>query len=271
METRIRPAGRGPRSPVAALGTSARTIVALMLREMTTRFGRTPGGFVWAILQPLGMIVMLGLAFSLLARSPALGTSFLLFKATGLLPFNMFKSTATQVGKGLGFSKQLLMYPGVSWIDALLARLILNCIISVVVAILILGGIILVEGVTLILDWQKIILSVTLAFSLAFGIGVLNCYLFERFDVWSNIWSILTAPLMIMSGVIFLYDSLPPVAQNIMWYNPLVHVVGLMRDGFYSTYNPNYISITYVVFWALFPMALGLLIVRKHHLLLLNR
>ncbi|MFN4098209.1 MAG: ABC transporter permease [Pararhodobacter sp.] len=275
METNVPARGKAHnpamRSPAVTLVLTARTIMALILREMSTRFGRTPGGFVWAVLQPLGLIIMMGMAFSLLARSPALGTSFILFKATGLLPFTMFKGTATQVGKSLNFSRQLLMYPGVTWIDALLARLILNIMVSVLVAVLILTGIILYEGVTLILDWNKIFLSAALAFILAFGIGALNCYLFERFDVWSNIWNILTAPLMIISGVIFLYESLPPVAQNVLWYNPLMHIVGLMREGFYSTYKPAYISITYVMVCALIPMVLGLLLVRKHHLYLLNR
>lgn len=250
---------------------AARTITALILREMNTRFGRTPGGFIWAVVQPLATIILLGLAFSLIARSPALGTSFIFFKASGMLPFTMFKQTSTHVGKSLTFSRSLLVYPGVTWIDALLARFIMNTMLTTVVAILILGGIILFQGLTLIIDWYLIALSAFLAYLLAFGIGALNCYLFERFEIWSNIWAILSAPLMIMSGVLLLYESLPRVAQDILWYNPLIHIVGMMRAGFYSTYQPTYISVTYVVFWALIPMLLGLLLVRRHHLYLLNR
>ena len=45
-----------------------RTVAALVLREMSTRYGRTPGGFLWALLQPLATVLILGFAFSLLAR-----------------------------------------------------------------------------------------------------------------------------------------------------------------------------------------------------------
>ena len=35
-----------------------RTVIALMLREMSTTYGRTPGGYVWALMQPLGSIIV---------------------------------------------------------------------------------------------------------------------------------------------------------------------------------------------------------------------
>lgn len=63
---------------LSVFATSMRSVSALMLREMSTRYGRTPGGYIWAILEPLGMIIILGLAFALLVRVPAMGTSFLL-------------------------------------------------------------------------------------------------------------------------------------------------------------------------------------------------
>lgn len=250
---------------------TARTVAAMILREMSTRFGRKPGGYVWALLQPLGIIIMLAFAFSLLARSPALGTSFLMFKATGLLVFQLYSNPARLVGGALSYSRPLLAYPGVTWVDAILARFLLNTLVAIIVMTLILTGIILIEGLWLILDWIMILRAVGLSMLLALGIGVLNCFLSERFDVWSNIWGILTAPLMLVSGVIFLYDDLPRFAQEILWYNPLIHTVGMMRAGFYSTYHPQYVSVTYVVICAMIPMVLGMILLRRHHRTLLSR
>lgn len=242
-----------------------RTIGALVLREMATRFGRKPGGYLWAFIQPLMLIVILGVAFSLIARTPSLGTSFILFKATGMLVFNMAKQTSQVVGRSLSYSRTLLEYPGVVWIDAVLARYLLNSLVSLIVMPVLLVGIIVVEDVTLILDWGAITLSVVLALLTALSWGMLNAYLFERFDVWSNIWQILTAPLMIVSGVILLYEDLPAFAQDVLWYNPLLHVTGLMRAGFYSTYQPQYISVTFVVTCAMVPLVLGLLLLRRYN------
>lgn len=248
-----------------------RTIAALMMREMTTRFSRTPGGIIWVVLQPLATIIVLGVAFSLIARTPALGTSFIFFKATGLLPFNDFKGISNTVGRSLSFSAALLVYPGVTWVDALLARLFVNALVNFLVTFVILGGIYLAQDLSLIVNWGEVLLSMLLATLFGFGVGVLNCYLFERVAIWSNVWSIMTAPLMIVSGVIMLYEGMPDFAQAYLWYNPVMHITGLMRAGFYSTYQPTYISVTYVVICSLVPMALGLLLLRRYHRELLSR
>lgn len=89
--------------------------------------------------------------------------------------------------------------------------------------------------------------------------------------MWSNLWGMLTAPLMLISGVLILYEDTPRFAQDILWYNPVMHLTGLMREGFYSTYTPTYISVPYVLAWTLIPMALGLLLLRRFHRVLLER
>lgn len=246
-------------------------MMALILREMASRFGTKPGGYIWAVVQPLAIILMLAFAFSLLMRSPSLGTSFVLFKATGLLVFQMFKQNSTQIAKSLSSASSLLEYPRISWIDAVIARFVLNVMIGLIVSWIILTGIIIYEDIRTVLDWSKILTAYALAALMAFGIGSLNIYMFMRFPVTENIWRITTAPLMIMSGVIILYDDLPHLAQQYLWYNPLIHITGMMRDGFYPMYRPEYISVTYVLLWGLLPMVLGLLLVRRHHRDLLER
>lgn len=47
-----------------------RTVMALVLREMSSRYGRSPGGYIWAVLEPVGTILILSIAFSFMLRSP---------------------------------------------------------------------------------------------------------------------------------------------------------------------------------------------------------
>ena len=251
--------------------SSLRAVAALVLREMSTRYGRTPGGYLWAILEPLGMIIVLSMAFSLLARTPALGTSFLLFKATGFMVLQVFTVLGGQVGHALTFSKPLLRYPRVAWIDAVMARFLLNGLVVYVVSFLILSGIILYEDIDTLLRWGPIFLAMGLAAALGLGIGCLNAFLFMRFPAWQQIWSILTRPLFLVSGVVILYETMPPFAQAILWYNPVLHLTALMREGFYPMYRPDYISLPYVLTCAMIPMVLGLLLLRRHHRTLLYR
>lgn len=261
----------GPPQQTPAFVTGFRSIVALMLREMGSRFGRKPGGYLWVFLQPLGLIVVMAVVWAMLERRPRIGNSFLMYIATGFLIVGMFKQISQLVGHGLSYSRALLEYPGVSWIDPLMARFLLNALMGLIVAILTLYGIMIYENLNIVVDLPKVAMAFGLTLMLAFGIGCLNCVLFMRFPIWANIWSLMTAPLAIASGVLRLYEQWPPLAQQILWYNPVLHVVGLSRDGFFVQYTPSYPSVTYVVAWSLIPMTLGLLLLRRHRRALLER
>lgn len=250
---------------------SARITFALILREMATRYGRSPGGYAWALLEPLGGIVILSIAFELLVRNPSIGHSFLLFFATAFLPLTMYMTTSNMVQRSITFSRPLLKYPAVSWIDAVMARFLLNALTTSLVAIILLYGILEYVGSRTILDIPTMIRSGAHALFLAFGIGALNCVATGFFSIWSNFWGVLTRPLFLLSGVFYVYEDLPPLAQELIWYNPLIHLTGLMRDGLYSTYKPQYISETYVFGFSLVTSALGLLLLRRYHRELLNR
>ncbi len=260
------PAQAGPRR-----FPTARTVLALVLREMSTRYGRTPGGYAWAVLEPLGAILVLSTAFALVLRTPALGTSFILFYATGYMPFSLYQVLSNTVARAVNFSKPLLKYPAVTWLDAVLARFLLNSLTGILVTILLLTGILAAIDNRTILDLPPVVEAMALAMLLGLGMGVLNCALMGLFPIWEVIWSITTRPLFIASGVIFLYDTLPPLAKDVLWYNPLIHIIGLLRTGFYSTYPAAYVNHVYVLGVSLALLAMGLILMGRYHRDILNR
>ena len=79
----------------------ARTVVALILREMATTYGRSAGGYIWAILEPVLGVALLSAVFSMALQHPGLGTNFPLFYATGFLPFAMFNDVANKVARDM--------------------------------------------------------------------------------------------------------------------------------------------------------------------------
>jgi capsular polysaccharide transport system permease protein len=115
------------------------------------------------------------------------------------------------------------------------------------------------------------VLSVSLAAVLGLGVGLVNCVLFGLFDIWMQIWGIVMRPLMLISGVLFLYESMPSSIQGILWYNPLMHVTGLMRRGFYSSYEASYVSISYVLMFSMICIFLGIVLMGRFHRDILNR
>lgn len=250
--------------------SSLRAVLALMLREMSTTYGRSPGGYLWAVLEPIAGIALLTAIFSVTFRSPALGVNFAMFYATGMLPFLMFTGMVAKVSQSLNYSRQLLAYPRVTFVDAIAGRFLLNLITQLLVAYLIFGGIMVLFETRVFVQGAVVVQSFGLAALLALGIGTLNCYLVMRFPVYQQIWSIATRPLFLLSCVFFLFDSIPEPFRDYLWFNPVVHVVGLMRRGFYPNYDALYVSEVYVLGVALVTLVLGLLLLKRDHTELLE-
>ncbi|WP_323033764.1 ABC transporter permease [Paracoccus sp. (in: a-proteobacteria)] len=248
-----------------------RTVMALMLREMATTYGRSAGGYIWAVLEPVLGVALLTVLFSLALRSPALGSNFPLFYATGYLPFAMFNNLTNKVASSIRYSRPFLAYPSVTFIDALLARVILNVLTHIAVIAIVIGGIFVAFQLPGPVDMALVFEALLLVALLATGVGTLNCYLMTAFPIWERVWHILTRPLFLISGVFFLYDQMPARAQDLLWYNPLIHCVGLMRSGFYPTYEATYVSRTYVVTIALALLLAGLALLEKYHKKMLER
>lgn len=238
---------------------------------MSTRYGRTPGGYLWNVLEPMAAILFLSLGFSLLIRNPPLGSSFLLFYATGYVPFDLYMTISRTSQNAVSYSRPLLRYPAVTWLDAVLARFLLNGLTGVLTACLLLGGIMIAIDYTTVLDMPAILEAISLALVLALGVGTLNCVLIGIFPLWEIIWNILNRPMFLASGIFFLYEDLPPGAQDILWFNPLMHITALMRTGFYPTYHPEFISHLYVTLVAMTLLALGLVLMGRFHRDILNR
>ena len=244
---------------------AVRTICALILREMTASYGRSPGGYVWALVEPALGIALLSVIFSIGFRSPLLGTNFAIFYATGLLPFLMFNDLSTKTSQAINYSKQLLAYPRVTFVDAIAGRFILNMLTQILVSIVVFSGITLAFETRTTLDWERILSALAMTAALGLGVGTFNCFLMSMFPIWQRIYSIITRPLLLISGVIFTLEAVPHPYQDWLWYNPLVHIIGTVRSGFYNSYDANYANPIYVYAISILLGFFGLIFLRRYH------
>ena len=247
-----------------------KTISTLMLREMSTTYGRSPGGYIWAVIEPIAAILLMSFVFSLALRSPSLGNSFILFYATAYLPFTVFMQTSKRVAAAIRFSRPLLKYPSICYSDALFARFFVVLFTQIMVSYLLFTVIITVLDLRLILDLKFVVLAMVLAAFLGLGIGCLNCFLTSRYPLWDSIWEIITRPLFLVSCVLFILEEAPREFQPFLWANPLSHITGISRTGFFATYEANYASVTYVLAIGAISMALGLVLLNRYYRDVLN-
>jgi len=249
---------------------TGRVVAALMLREMATTYGRSPGGYIWTVLEPVLGIAFLTVVFTLAFRSPPLGSNFPIFYATGVVPFVLFTDVSNKMAAALNFSRPLMTYPRVTFFDALLGRFLLNFLTQMLVGYAIFAFILIAYDTHTTLSLPDIAMGMAMAGSLGFGLGTLNCYLSSRFEIWARVWAIATRPLFIISGIFFTFESLPEMYRDYLWFNPLIHVTAQMRTGFYPYYEGTFISPAYVFGLSLICTAMGLIFLRRGHRDILN-
>jgi len=247
-----------------ALKVQKRVITALLFREILAQYGATKVGYLWAIVLPMSQTFVMALIFWSIGRADIFGGDFgniALFIATGFLPFNIFTGLSNQIMQSNIANSALFGYPLVLPFDAMIARLILNSATTLVSFF-----------ATLLLLYQlnywdpeidsllRTIGAVTICILLGFGMGLINSYLVLFFPSYPNIFSILTRPLMFMSGVFFLAsDQLPPAILNILYYNPLLHCTEWLRSAFYNNWESKFTDFNYLIPFTTITLFLGLL------------
>ncbi|MBW9059758.1 ABC transporter permease [Agrobacterium sp. 33MFTa1.1] len=248
-----------------------RVVGALLIREMSTRFGSKPGGYVWAIIDPAGHIAFMSLIFMAITHTPALGKSFALFFATGYLAFQFYAAMAGFLNGAVKANRTLLSYPNVAPIDTIVARYILQAGTTSVVSFCVLGVILLTVDQPVYLNWPAIIEAAFAATVLGLGIGIFNNVATLRFPLYEQVFNIINRPMFLISGVFFLPDALPAPVRDIVLLNPLVHVVMLFRKGFYPEYRAEMMNMTYLYSFALTILFMGLLLFTRSASVLRSR
>jgi capsular polysaccharide transport system permease protein len=217
------------------------------------------------VLEPVASIALLTFVFSLAFRSPPLGSNFPIFYATGFMPFILFNDVSNKLSQSINYSKQLLSFPRVTFVDVILARMILSVLTKLLVSYLIFLGILSLYDTGTQLALPHVMLSFAMAIAFGVGVGTLNCFLMSMYPIWRQAWSILTTPLVLMSGVIMLIDGLPDQYSYYLTFNPLVHITAEMRLAFYYSYAAPYISPVYVFGVSLVLTLVGLIFLRRYY------
>ncbi|MEM9783209.1 MAG: ABC transporter permease [Pseudomonadota bacterium] len=239
-----------------------RVLFALMVREMTSRYGRTAGGFVWAFLEPLGTVLLLSLVFSQIARHPPLGSNYPVFFASGYMAFHIYMDIARSVSLAARTNRTLLSFPIVTVLDTIIARFLLQLITNITTFSIIMTLIIVTQDASVGIDLTQVFMAIAIAALLGLGVGAMNNALFALSPSYERVFGIVNRPLFLISGVFFLYEHLPAGAQALVIWNPLIHLTAIMRRGFYPYYEAAWVQPMIVALFGLGCLLLGILLTR---------
>ncbi|QUS58862.1 ABC transporter permease [Pseudovibrio brasiliensis] len=233
----------------SVVSTQVRVIGALVLRETRTAFGNTQLGYLWAIVNPALGTLLLVLIFSTVGRSPAFGTSFALFFASGLLPFQTYSKLSGSLMTAVNSSKGLLSYPLVNQTDILISKYILILLTYLVILIVFFSTIIWTDDAPFPVHIEECALAFFMLTLLGLGAGVTNAVLFRLWPTWKQLEAIISRPLFFLSGIFYVPSDFPTNIVKLLAWNPILHGVEWFRVGYYGNYHSVVLDKSYLIIW----------------------
>lgn len=223
------------------LSSQGRILLALMIRDVQTRFFGHALGFVVAIAWPVSHIFIIIAINGLTGRAAPYGDDPALFFATGVLPFMCFNYMSRFTTLGVLQNKPLLGYPKVKVADVLIARAIVE-VLNAAVVIIVTMVILTAWGVNVMPPRPLEAMYALLAMmGLGLGFGLVNGVITGIIPLWFTVFSLFQICMWIASGVIIVPDELPEVARYWLSFNPALIGVEWMRSAFYDGYGIGYL------------------------------
>lgn len=229
----------------------------LVRKDITTRYKRSVLGILWTMLNPLGIMIIMTIVFSGFFHRQEFFSVFLL---TGILAWNFFNQTTTAIIKNLIWGEDLfqrIYMPRSTFAIAAVGTGMVNLALAFVPLILV--KLVIHSPIS----WHVIMFPVYILYLAAFslGLGLIVASLALYFHDIAEMYQVILTAWFYATPIIYPYDSLSEPVKRILNFNPMLHMVELMRDSFYYNRLPSIqevllvsaiASVTLVLGWLLF-------------------
>jgi ABC-type polysaccharide/polyol phosphate export permease len=203
-------------------------IWALAMKELRVRYKRSVLGFVWALLNPLMMMVILTLVFSRILRFQV--ENYEIFLISALLPWIFFSQSLGYSIESIVSNGELLKKVKVSVFPV---AAVLSNIINFVLSLIPLAVILLVVGFPFHWTWfyLPVPLLALVLFTLGCGFFCATANAFFR-DV-SHIVQIALSGWFYLSPVMYSLEFLPQEYRTFFRLNPMLYLLNQFRLAIY--------------------------------------
>lgn len=255
-EARAYADSEAPERP-SVLKFQLRVIKALVLRDMGARFGtRSRLSYLWALLNPILLMIGLILVFSLRARISPPNLPLLVFTMTGYPIWFGFYGMWGEISSADN-DPQMLMFPQVTVLDLIISRFVLEFATSTVVFLLLIFGTILIGRTEMPADFMGLMFAYWGCVWMGFSFGLTICA-FRRFLPMLEEWMMpLRRMGIFISGVIFTGATLPSWTLPYFSWNPLFRAIETARECWHPAYQSPIADPGYVFLCAFGLTAVG--------------
>lgn len=225
-----------------------RIIGALLMREMTTRFGREGLGFLWVIGEPLmfcfGVLIMWTLIKPAYEHGIRLGPLVM----TGYMSLLMYRHMISFSIGALNANIGLLHHRQVGIMHIFLARNLMEFAGGTVAFVVVYIALIAMGQVSLPADWLLLYAGWLLVGWTGLGIALVFAGLALRFEIMERLVPILTYAMIPLSGAFFMVSWLPAQYREPFLWVPFPNAIEMVRAGVFGEFVHTYYHADYALF-----------------------
>jgi len=237
-------------------------IFSFALRDIKARYKQTALGVAWSLLQPLSMMVVFTLVFSLFARVPSDGIPYPVFAYSALIFWTFFSNT---VGGGTGtmVSNATLIRKIYFPRETLLIAVMMAGLLDLGVASLLFLGMLVYYKIGLTVTALWVIPLLILQISLTFGVISLTSAAHVNYRDMGHGLPLVMQLWMFATPVAYPMSVIPEWLRPYYLLNPMAAIIDGYRSAIVAGTSPNLPALGVSMIVTVVVTTLGLIIFRR--------
>jgi len=230
---------------LTAFRLQLRVIMALVIREINTRYGRENIGFLWIIGEPILFVAGVTIAWSMMRPALEHGLPMPAIVLTGYVPLTMWRHCLGRSVKAYEANGALMFHRQVTPLDIITARCFLEIVGVIMAAAIVLVAGVVVGAMEWPIDWGLVYLGVLMQALFCYATALLMASLSEYSDVAERAVGILSYLAIPFSGAFTMVDWLSPQFQQALLWSPSVNNVEMIRAGMFGASAHSHFDLIY--------------------------
>lgn len=230
-------------------------VLQLVRRDVLTRYKRSVLGIAWTLLNPLGMMLVLTIAFSQILRFDTI-YGYAPFVLSGLLAWNFFSQSTTAAMVNLVWGGGLISriyIPRASFALAAIGTAMVNILLALIPLIVVN----LITGVPITPAFLFVPVALLLLACFSLGLGLLISTSAVYFPDVAEMYQIVLSAWFYLTPIIYPIEALPEPLQFWIKFNPMYQLVNLFRLAVYYGSFPTWAELWPSLFISLLTLVLG--------------
>ena len=237
-----------------------RTLYALIMREMMTRYGREGIGFFWLIAEPLAFCLGVIVLWSAIKPEYEHGIRVAPFTMSGYMCLLVLRHLVTHSLHALQANTGLLFHRKVRPLHIYISRAILEILGSTLAFFIVYALLLALRQVDMPKDWLLLYSGWFILAWVSFGFALVMAALSIRFEAVERLNNLLLYIMIPLSGAFVMAEYVPVSYREYFLYIPFPHAIEMVRAGIFGEFIPTHYTPWYPIAFGGVMVLLGLVL-----------